>query len=229
MPSAAIRRTRSQTWVAAARIEAGGGLVEEEDLRDRDEARGDVDAAPLASGVGLHLPPGGLGEPERLEKLRRAPLRVPPRQPEQPAHEDEVLLAGEVLVHGRELPRQAHLAADRAGLPHDVVTQDRRATGGRLEQRGEDADGGGLAGPVRPEQAVDASPVDAKIHAVQRAGRAEVLDQSCRLDRVRHRSRGDNELQPREPARMRDGATASAPVRSGGRRRRWGRASRTSA
>ena len=64
---------------AAARVEAGGGLVEEQDLRDRHEARGDVDAAPLASRVGLDLPAGGLREPECLEQLRRA-RRLAPRQ-----------------------------------------------------------------------------------------------------------------------------------------------------
>ena len=50
--------------VAVARVEAGGGLVEEQHVGAADEADGEVEPPPHAAGVGAHPPSGGLGEPE---------------------------------------------------------------------------------------------------------------------------------------------------------------------
>ncbi|CAM5269534.1 hypothetical protein STENM223S_02555 [Streptomyces tendae] len=55
--------------VAAARVEAGGGLVEEQQVRGVEDGRGDVDAAPHAARVLLDLLAGRLGETERLQQL----------------------------------------------------------------------------------------------------------------------------------------------------------------
>ena len=59
---------------AAARVEAGGRLVEEEHRRRGDQARGEVEPAPHAAGVVLDHLVAGLGQREPLEQLlgRRA-------------------------------------------------------------------------------------------------------------------------------------------------------------
>jgi hypothetical protein len=52
---------------ATARVEPGGGLVQEEDLRAADEAGGQVEAAAHPARVGLGGAVGGRGEVELLE------------------------------------------------------------------------------------------------------------------------------------------------------------------
>jgi len=51
------------------------------------------------------------------------------------------------------------------------------------QQRGEHADGGGLAGPVRAQHAVDRPGADGEVDAVDRARLAEGLHQAGRFDR----------------------------------------------
>ena len=60
---------------AAARVEAGGRLVEEEHRRRRDEADREVEPAPHAAGVVLDDPVAGVGEREPLEQLVGQPAR----------------------------------------------------------------------------------------------------------------------------------------------------------
>jgi hypothetical protein len=170
----------------AARIEARRRLVEEEDLRNGDEACRDVDAAPLTAGVGQHLPASGVGQTERVEQLGGALSRGAPRQSEQPAHEHEILVPREILVDGRVLAGQAHLLPHRARLTHHVVAEDGRGARGGFEQRGEDADGGGLARAVGAEQTVHRSFTDTEVHAIQGAGFPKGFDEAARLYRVAH-------------------------------------------
>ena len=64
--------------VAAARVEAGGRLVEEQQVGRDDDAGGDVEPAAHAARVRLHLAVGRLGEVERLEQLVGARLAPAP-------------------------------------------------------------------------------------------------------------------------------------------------------
>src|SRR5690606_14324171 len=56
----------------------------------------------------------------------------------------------------------------------------------RPQQRGQQADGGGLAGAVRPQQAIHATAGDGEVDAVHRRGVAEGLAQAFRFDRGIH-------------------------------------------
>src|SRR5690606_41919075 len=60
--------------VAAARVEAGGRLVQEEDLRTPDQARREVETAAHPARVGLGGAFGGGGELEPVEQLGRPRL-----------------------------------------------------------------------------------------------------------------------------------------------------------
>ena len=93
--------------VARARVEPGGRLVEEHQLRRDDDAGRDVEPAPHAARVVLDQPAGGVVEVERLEQLGRARLGVGAAQAEQPAEQDQVLAAGQVLVDRGELAGEA--------------------------------------------------------------------------------------------------------------------------
>ncbi len=62
--------------LAADRVEAGGGLIEKEDLRRVDEGRCQVEPAAHAAGVGAHAPVGGQGEAHPVEQPLPALLPV---------------------------------------------------------------------------------------------------------------------------------------------------------
>ena len=59
--------------LALGGVQAGRGLVEEDDARAADEARREVEAAAHAAGVGLRGAVAGVGEVEPVEQLLRAP------------------------------------------------------------------------------------------------------------------------------------------------------------
>ena len=112
--------------VARARVEPGRRLVEEHQLRRHDDARGDVEPAAHAARVVLDEPAGRVREPERLEQLGRALLRVGAPAAEQARRAGSGSRAGQVLVDRRELAGQADEAAHRVGLAHDVVAEHAR-------------------------------------------------------------------------------------------------------
>ena len=179
--------------VAAPRVEAGGRLVEEQELRRDHEARGDVEPAPHAAGEGLDLAVGRLAEPEGGEQLVRPRLRLAAAIAEEPAEEDEILVAGQVLVDRGELPGEADPAAHRVGIGDHVEPEHAGAAAVGLEQRREHAHDRGLAGAVRAQEPVDRAAADDEVDAVDGAVRPEGLDQARRRDRrggiVVHRRR----------------------------------------
>ena len=110
---------------AAAWIEAGRGLVEEDDPRVADEGHGEVEPPLHASRVGRD----GLLAPRRPGRTARAAPRLvdgprPLAEVPQVGHQLQVLLAGEELVDRRELAGDADDRADRVGLAGDVVAGD---------------------------------------------------------------------------------------------------------
>ena len=147
---------------ARGRIDAGRGLVEEQQPRPVHEPAGQVDAPAHAARVGPHLPVGGLLEAEQHEQLVGARARLRAREAIQAAHHVQVLAAGGVARESRLLHREADRAAHCAGLAYDVVARDRRAARGRRQERAEHAHRGGLAGAVGPEQAERLTLLDAE-------------------------------------------------------------------
>jgi hypothetical protein len=97
---------------AAARVEAGGRLVEEHDRGLGDEAEREVEPPLHASGVGRDAAVGGVGEVEALEQRGRALAGGAARQVAQPAHQAQVLGPGEHAVDGRVLAGEADRGAD---------------------------------------------------------------------------------------------------------------------
>ena len=72
--------------------------------------------------------------------------------------------------------------ADSVGIAHDIVAEDERLPGTGREEGGENAERGGLARAVRPDEAEEIALVDGEIERVQRdhaavtAGEAEGLN-----------------------------------------------------
>ena len=140
---------------APLRVEAGRGLVEEEDGRLVDERRGEVESAAHPARVGAHEAVGGVDQVEPFEQLRAASPDRGRGLMGQPADQGEVLAGGEVLVDGGVLAGEADHRSDPPGVRDDVDAQHRGAAPIGSEQGGEDPHRGGLPRPVRAEQPED--------------------------------------------------------------------------
>jgi hypothetical protein len=148
------------------------------------ERRGEVQPPAHAAGVRLGGALGRVHEIEALEQLVRAGARVLAGHVVELADHLEVLEAGQVLVHGRVLAREADAGSERRGLLHDVEAGDAGAATVGLEQRGQDAHRGGLAGTVGAQQAEDAPGPGGEVHATQGANRAVGLLEPLDDDRM---------------------------------------------
>ena len=131
-PSHLIPQRRS-----ALRVEAGGGLVEEQQPRAMHERQAEVQPPLHPAGVAAHLAVGSVRQPDALEQLRPALVALGLAQPVQRALQAHVLAARQERVECRLLQRRADRAAHLRALVHHVQPRHARAAGGGGQQRGE--------------------------------------------------------------------------------------------
>ena len=112
--------------------------------------------------------------------VRRRPSRFP--EVPQVGHQDQVLLAGEELVHRRELAGDADRGAHGVGIPRKIVARDLDLAAVRRDQRREDVDRGRLAGAVRPEKREHRPLPHLEVDAVEDLMSAEGLAQPGHAD-----------------------------------------------
>ncbi len=169
--------------VAAARVEAGGGLVEEDDARRGDQGHRQVEPALHPARVGGERLARGLGQVELLEQLGDPRLGALRTEVAQPRHQQEVLLAGEQAVDRRELAGEADRGAHAVRVADDVrsVHGCRAAVGSH--ERAQDVHGGRLAGAVRTEQRGHRAGLDREVDAVEHDLLAVGLAQPADVDR----------------------------------------------
>jgi len=151
-PALDERADRLPELVAAARVESGGRLVEEQHARHRDEAGGEVEPAAHAARQVLREPVGGIEEVELVEQGGGAPPPFGPAQVVQVRHQQQVLLAGEQVVDRGELAGDPDRGPYRGRVPGHVMACDAHLAAVGVHQRGHDLHGGGLAGAVGTEQ-----------------------------------------------------------------------------
>jgi len=92
---------------------------------------------------------------------------------EQPADQDQVLLAGQILIDRRQLPREADRSAHRVGVALDVVPEHSCLARVGAQQRGQDPDRRRLAGSVWTQYPVDPSAPNREVDTANRAGLPE--------------------------------------------------------
>ncbi len=221
-PSAAISSISRQKQAPRDRVDAARGLVEEDD------------AGPVHHGAGQRQPllPAArqlAGQPVLLALEARhvdgpglALAGLGTAQAVDPAEEAEVLPDGEVVVEAEALAHVADAALDALRVLRDVDTEDEPRARGRREQAAQHADGRGLAGAVRAEEAEDLALGHRERHAVDRGEGAEALGELAELDGCRHRPTARS-----RPAAARR-STASASVRARAARSWASSASRSS-
>jgi len=193
---------------AAARIKAGGRLVQENQPRLTDQGHREVEPTPHAAGVGGRLLPGVRGQVEAVEQRRGTAPAVAAAQVVQVRHQPHVLLAGQQIVHRRELAGDADRGADRIGLGGYVMPGHPDLPAVRADQGGQDLHGGGLAGAVRAEQGKDRPLGHGQVDAVEDRRAAERFPQPGHGDRQPGVVTGGHLSSAREDGDTRSGAPA---------------------
>ena len=180
--------------VAAARIQPGRRLVQEQHARAGQQARREVETSPHPTGVRARRAVGGVSQVEALEQLVRPPASLRGREVEQAPEHLEVLPAGQHLVDRRELAGQPQQLPHPRGVVDDVAAKHLGPSGVRSEQRGQHPDEGRLPRAVRSEQPKDRGLLDIQVDPSKRRGRPKALDHTLDMDsRIRHHSLSEND------------------------------------
>ena len=108
---------------AALDVEAGRRLVQEQDARLVDQRQREVEPALHAAGVAADLAVGCLGQPDPVDQLVAAALRLGLGDPVHPGLQAHVLAGGQERVERRLLEGDADRVADRGALLDDVVAR----------------------------------------------------------------------------------------------------------
>ncbi len=177
-PSVAQRANRLPGRAASLRVEARGGLVEEDQLGIADQGEPEIEPAQLPAGELAAANVGAIAQPREVEHLvhgagggvEAGPVR------ERLARCD-VAVDPARLEHYPDPPAQRDLSARGIVAEHGDL-----ALGARTVPL-EDLDRRGLARAVRPEQAEDLAAVDRHVDPTQRLEVAVALAQPADLDR----------------------------------------------
>jgi hypothetical protein len=142
---------------AALRVQARGGLVEEDQRRLVHEAERDLQPSPLPAGQGLHQPVAEPSEVELLGQQLRALVCLGLAEAVQGRLVEDFLGDRALVVgaaHGLadRLRHEADPAADPDRIAEQVRAGDGRRARGRLQQRGEHPERGSLAAPFGPRK-----------------------------------------------------------------------------
>ncbi len=174
---------------AGLRVQAHGRLVQEQHVRRVQQAAGDLQPPLHAARVGADQAVPAIPQPDHVEHLLHPRLHRRGRDGVQLRVEPEVLRPGQVVIQRGVLEHQPDVAAHRVPLADHVVAGHAGPPGGRPGQRAEDLDGGGLPGPVRPQEAERLSRRDLEVDAADR------LDVPVALGQPGHGHRGGPGLQ----------------------------------
>ena len=100
-----------------------------------------------------------------VRSARRAAISRP-LQAVQPPLQRKQLLAGLLVVQGRFLQGGADTQPHLVRLGHRVIAGDGDGAGRGSQQGYQHTDDGGLAGPVRPQEAVNLPPMHRQVNAI---------------------------------------------------------------
>ncbi|GAB4007892.1 hypothetical protein GCM10029992_62820 [Glycomyces albus] len=149
--------------VAGLRVQAGGGLVEEDQVGLVDQGPGDGQAALHAAGEVVDLVVRAARELHELEQFGRAGPGLAPLDAEVPGVDGEVLEDREHVVEGVVLRHDAEAGADGRPVAARVEAEDLDLAAGGLGDAADHPHGGGLAGAVGAEEAECLSSPDLEV------------------------------------------------------------------
>ena len=163
------------------RVEPGGGLVEQQQLRLAQQRRGDAEPLPHAVRVPADAILGAVAQLDHLEHLLDARARVAAVEiGEQP----QVLPAREVRVEPRPLDEAGDAVERSRADVERVAAEEASVSLGRPDQSEQHAQRRRLPRAVRPEVAEDVAALDRQVDVVDRDDLAVALDETARFDRL---------------------------------------------
>nr|BFF24014.1 hypothetical protein GCM10025732_19790 [Glycomyces mayteni] len=151
--------------VAGLGVEAGGGLVEDDQFGVVDEGARDGEAALHAAGEVGDLVLGAGGELHEVEEFGGLGAGGLLPDAEVPGVDDEVLEDGEHVVEGVVLGDDAEAGADGGAFGVRVAAEDLQGAAGGLRDAADHPHGGGLPGPVGAEEAERLPAADGEVDA----------------------------------------------------------------
>ena len=161
-------------------IDAGGRLVEQEQLRIGQRAGAERKPLLPAAGEGARELFLAAGEPEPFDHRARGGARI--GHAVDAADEFEIFPHRQVVVQAEALGHVADVALDLVRFGADVETETAPGAGIRGEQPAQHPDGRGLARAVGAEKAVDLAAFDLHRQVVHHRVGAERLGQPLHLD-----------------------------------------------
>ena len=175
---------------SAARIEPGRRFIEKQDFGLAHETGRHVKAPAHAPGVGSHQFRGELAQVETLQQNIAPTAGFRFGHAMQTADRLQVQSSGHQAVDGGLLSSHADALAYPTGVGADVDPRYGRRPFRGLTQRGEDTNGGGLAGAVVAEEAQHRARSHIQVEASQRPEIAEPLSEPRGHDTPRERVAG---------------------------------------
>ena len=139
------------------RIDAARGLVEEHQLRIVDERAAELQPAPHPSAQLLRPPGARVLQLEPFEDRVDPAAAGRPVEPEQAAHEVQVLGDGEVVIQGNVLGHEADPLARLRPKTGGILAHDADGAAGGAQAAREEPDRGRLASAARPDDPEEGS------------------------------------------------------------------------
>ena len=166
---------------AALRVQSGFGLVQHDDIGIVHQGHGQVEPALHPAGERAGQLVAFVGQPQVVEQLFAPPAGVAPAHAVHLAHELQLFDAGQPFPQHDILRAHADARTRRRSAVVNGQAAHHHAPRIRLQQATHHADGGRLAGPVRPEEAEHLTLVDVQRQVVHRDECAVAFGQALGL------------------------------------------------
>src|SRR5271166_4186823 len=165
-----------------AGIEAGGGLVEKQNLGMMKQALGELDAALHASGKSLYAITGAVEQSDAGQYFVDAGFEFGAAQAVEMSLMPEVFVGGEFKIDALCLEDYAYMAAQGSGLADRVEAGDGGAAGSWNHERGKDSKQSSFAAAVRAEETEEFRGANVEGHAVERGAILVAMDEVAHGD-----------------------------------------------
>ena len=169
-----------------SRVQAHGGLIQDDDLRTAQQCSGQAHALTVALGQVLDQPVLHLRKTGAVHGLLHLGGAVGLLYLFQLGHEHQILPGSHIHIQGRLLGQIAHTCLRRAGLLQNVVSVDGHGAAGGGKITGQNIHRGGFARAVGAQQSIYDTLLHFKRDVIHRKMAAITLGEMLHLNQKSH-------------------------------------------